>query len=53
MSTLSGNQQKPTQDKLVTLGRQKDCLQELDLNVLAFPCLFAFNIYLSAVVTTC
>lgn len=40
------------QDKLVTLGRQKDCLQQHDLCVLAFPYFFSFNIYLGAVVIT-
>lgn len=29
------------------------CLQEHDFNVLVFPCLFSFNIYLGAAVTTC
>lgn len=36
---------KGREDKLVTPGRQKDCLQQRDLNVSAFPCLLLIFIW--------
>lgn len=40
------------EDKSVTNPGREDCFWEHDLNVLAFPCLFTFSIYLNAVSTT-